>query len=96
MPRIDRIFSLEIKPEHYLEACSYNELMEINLLLDGCIQRKKKMMEDERAASLMTDALNVMSKSRHIDVLKERQNEKGTSNPDNSDLHSSDPEAGEK
>lgn len=41
MPKIDKIFSLEITPERFLEACSLNELQEVSLLLDAAIRRKQ-------------------------------------------------------
>jgi len=39
MPKIDKIFTLDITPERFLEACSYEELVEVSLLLDGCLRR---------------------------------------------------------
>lgn len=42
MPKIDKIFSLEITPERFLEACSLNELQEVSLLLDAAIIRKQR------------------------------------------------------
>lgn len=40
MPKIDKIFSLEITPERFLEACSLNELQEVHLLLGSITDRK--------------------------------------------------------
>jgi predicted RNA-binding protein associated with RNAse of E/G family len=35
MPRIDKIFTLEITPEQFLKACSAAELIELDLLLQS-------------------------------------------------------------
>jgi hypothetical protein len=35
MPKIDKILSLEITPEQFLNACSPNELQEIYLLIQS-------------------------------------------------------------
>lgn len=35
MPKIEKVFSLEITPERFLIACSPEELMEIDMLLSS-------------------------------------------------------------
>lgn len=39
MPKINKQFELEIKPEQFLLACSLLELQEVELLLDSHIRR---------------------------------------------------------
>lgn len=51
MPKIDKIFSLEITPERFLEACSLNELQEVSLLLDAAIIRKQHEVNNRNADS---------------------------------------------
>jgi hypothetical protein len=41
MPKIDKILTLEIKPEQFLENCSLLELQEIELLVATYIRRKE-------------------------------------------------------
>lgn len=41
MPKIDKVFSLEITPDRFLGACSYTELQEVDLLLGSYLQSKK-------------------------------------------------------
>lgn len=41
MPKIERLFSLEVTPERFLEACTYSELQEVDLLLGSYLMRKK-------------------------------------------------------
>lgn len=43
MPKIEKILTLEITPERFLNACSLNELYEIELLLSSAIRRAKVM-----------------------------------------------------
>lgn len=44
MPKIDKIFTLEITPEQFLNACSAIELQEIMLLI-GKKQYQDKMID---------------------------------------------------
>jgi hypothetical protein len=41
MPKIDKVFSLEITPERFLGACSFTELQEVDLLIGSYLERKK-------------------------------------------------------
>jgi hypothetical protein len=47
MPRIDKIFTLEITPEQYLEACSAVELITLDMLLQSPRYQHKMMSECE-------------------------------------------------
>lgn len=40
MPKIERILSLDITPERFLENCSWNELQELNMLIHPEIRRR--------------------------------------------------------
>ncbi len=42
MPTIERLYTLTVTPEQFLNACSLNELQEVGLLLDGAMDRKLK------------------------------------------------------
>jgi len=42
MPKIDKILTLEITPDQFLESCSYDELCEIEILLNAVIMRKHR------------------------------------------------------
>ncbi len=66
MPKIERIFTLEVTPEQFLQACSYNELMEIHLLLNGYLIRAQN-------AEIMTNALRDFGNAEIIDVRKLRE-----------------------
>ena len=46
MPRIDKILTLEITPEQFLNSCSLMELQEIDLLLDAAMIRKQEQKDD--------------------------------------------------
>jgi hypothetical protein len=43
MPRIDKIFTLEITPEQFLKACSAHELIELDMLLQSPRYQRKMM-----------------------------------------------------
>ena len=41
MPRLDKMFSLEVTPEQFLRNCSPTELVEVDLLIQSpCYQMK--------------------------------------------------------
>lgn len=40
MPKIDKLFSLEITPEQFLNSCSIEELHEVDLLIGAAIRRE--------------------------------------------------------
>lgn len=39
MPKVDKIFTIDISPENFLRACSPEELQEVDLLLDKYLNR---------------------------------------------------------
>lgn len=47
MPSIQKIFFLEVNPEQFLDACSPEELIELELLLDSD-RYQKKIMDHNR------------------------------------------------
>lgn len=47
MPKIEKIFTLEITPEKFVSACSNIELQELSLLLDKEFARRKIGQEPE-------------------------------------------------
>jgi hypothetical protein len=42
MPKVDKVLTLEVTPEQFLEACSFIELQEIELNIGMVIKRKLK------------------------------------------------------
>ena len=53
MPRIDKIITLEITPEQFLNSCSLMELQEIDLLLDAAMIRKQEQKDDIEIVSII-------------------------------------------
>lgn len=53
MPRIDKILTLEITPEQFLNSCSLLELQEIDLLLDAAMIRKQEQKDDIEIVSII-------------------------------------------
>lgn len=53
MPRIDKILTLEITPEQFLNSCSLMELQEIDLLLDAAMIRKQEQKDDIEIVSII-------------------------------------------
>jgi len=46
MPKIEKVFTLEITPERFLNSCSPIELIELDMLL-GSPRYQSKMKEEE-------------------------------------------------
>lgn len=44
MPTMNKIFTLTITPEQFLESCSALELQELSLLIDAEIQRRSEQV----------------------------------------------------
>lgn len=44
MPKIEKILTLEITPEQFLNSCSLLELQELDLLIGPAIERKSNRM----------------------------------------------------
>lgn len=47
MPILNKNYTLEITPEQFLNACSRNELIELQMLLDSPHYRKKTIQDDD-------------------------------------------------
>jgi hypothetical protein len=45
MPKIDKVFTIDITPERFLAACSDTELYELYLLIDSEVLRREKRKE---------------------------------------------------
>lgn len=41
MPKIEKLYTLEITPERFVEACSDSELYELYLLIDSEVLRRE-------------------------------------------------------
>lgn len=52
MPKIERFFTLEVKPEQYLNACSPTELQELALLISSPRYQHKMQGKPEPAEKL--------------------------------------------
>lgn len=51
MPRIQKMFELDITPERFLEACSVSELIEVDLLIQSA-RFRAKITSDKRQQKL--------------------------------------------
>lgn len=51
MPKINKIFHLEITPQQFVENCSMLELQELSLLLDSEITRRSEQVAACRVCS---------------------------------------------
>lgn len=47
MPKIERIFTLEITPERFVDACSDVELQTLSLELDRELHRRKVLSDNQ-------------------------------------------------
>jgi hypothetical protein len=47
MPKLDKVFTLEITVEQFLRACSEIELQELKLLLHGEMRRREMAIKRE-------------------------------------------------
>ena len=56
MPKITRTFELEITPERFLEACSNEELQEVDLLIQSP-RFRERLTAEKRQTKLPFDAL---------------------------------------
>jgi hypothetical protein len=45
MPKIEKVFTLDITPERFVSACSDTELFELYLLIDSEVLRREKKKE---------------------------------------------------
>lgn len=55
MPRIEKVYTLEIKLERFLDACSREELIELELLLSSPRYQKKIRGEDKYIQTRIPD-----------------------------------------
>lgn len=56
MPKLTRTFELEITPERFLEACSNEELQEVDLLIQSP-RFRERLTAEKRQTKLPFDAL---------------------------------------
>lgn len=46
MPKIQKVYSLEITPEQFLHSCDEAELLEVSFLLDKELAKRKKHLHN--------------------------------------------------
>lgn len=42
MPKLEKLYTLEITVEQFLKSCSYEELQEVSLMIDNAIRIKQR------------------------------------------------------
>lgn len=59
MPRIDKIFTLEITPEQFLRNCSKEELIETDLILQSNFYQMRMKGTNSHGADNITKELKI-------------------------------------
>jgi hypothetical protein len=58
MPTLNKLFTLTVTPEQFLEACSISELHEIELNIESVIKRKTEKLQGKAADTRKTMLLD--------------------------------------